>query len=497
MQDHKNPGAAQARFAALFNPQTIAVAGASASQVTAGNRFIRLLRHWNFRGEIYAIHPRAETIEGVPAFRSLAETPRPVDYAYITIPAAHVPELLAAARGRVAFAQVMASIAPDDLAAWERELLGAAKSAGVRLIGPNCMGTHSPRGGYTFMEGAGLEPGDVGVAAQSGGLGMDILRRGQASGLRFSGLVTLGNSIDVTPVDMLDYFLDDPETRAIGLYIEDVKDGARFRALLDANAGAKPVVLLVGGLTTLGGAAAASHTGAMTGGGRAWEALARQTGAILTFTLDDFLETLQTCAWLTPKPTSSASGIVLFGNGGGTSVLASDAVARAGFGLTGMPPAALAEIAELRLPPGASVVNPIDLPASVLQEQQGCIAGHILEIVRRHAKPHAVIAHLNLPVIMGYRHIENFMPNLIEALLKIGSSATAAPHLVLALRSDGSEEVDAWRRTFRSAATARRVPCYDELPQAVSALSRFRYYEDFIADRLAGSYSEGRREDGA
>lgn len=342
------------------------------------------------------------------------------------------------------------------------------------------------------MEGALLEPGDIGVAAQSGGLGMDILRRGQSTGLRFSGLVTLGNSIDVTPVDMLDYYLDDPETRAIGLYIEDVKDGGGFRALLDANAGAKPVVLLVGGLTKLGGAAAASHTGAMTGGSRAWEALARQTGAILTFTLDDFLETLQACAWLTPKPTTPESGIVLFGNGGGTSVLASDAVARAGFNLASMPPAALAEIAELRLPPGASVANPIDLPASVLRENQGRIAGDILEIVRQHTKPHAIIAHLNLPVIMGYRHIENFMPNLIEALLKSASGSGTTPHLVLALRSDGSEEVDAWRRTFRSAATARGVPCYDELPQAVSALSRFQGYESFIAGRLATSYSDAR-----
>jgi acyl-CoA synthetase (NDP forming) len=473
------PASVTEAFQPLFEPKAIAVAGASATGTSAGNRFIRVLKQSGYRGRIMPIHPTAGEIEGLPAYASLAAMPEVADYAYLTVPADRAEAVLAQAGGRVRFAQVMASGAPDTHLAWEERLAGLAKAGGFRILGPNCMGTHSPRGRFTFMEGVATGMGRIGIGCQSGGLGMDILRRGQNLGLAFSGLVTLGNSIDVDPAELFEFYLADPATGVIGFYIEDVKDGARFQRLARRNRGRKPVVLLVGGVTALGRKAASSHTGAMAGSGAAWEALARQTGMILTQTLDTFLDALQLCACLHPRPDIADPTVTLFGNGGGASVLATDALDRGGFRLAEPPAEARRLYGEISLPPGASLDNPIDLPASVLKEEEGRVTARILQVNREVTRPYATIVHLNLHVIMGYRHVEGFLPNLMESVF--GGDPSEGSHQILVLRSDRSEEADSWRRTFRREAAARGVASFDEIPEAVAALAAFRRYESFLA----------------
>lgn len=462
-------------LAPLFQPRSIAVAGASARGTSAGNRFLRLLGESGYAGDVYAIHPSASEIEGRQCYPEFAALPGPVDYAYLTVPAERALDVLADAGGRVCLAQVMASATPEKQAAWERDLLAVAAREGVRLIGPNCMGTHAPSAPFTFMEDVLTEPGDIGIVCQSGGLGMDVLRRGQTLGLRFSGLVTIGNAIDIDASDLFEHFLQDSETKVIGLYVEDVKDGDRFKELARASGGRKPVVILVGGATQLGRAAAASHTGAMGGSDRAWQALAAQTGMILTETLESFLDMLQLCCWLLPREEPRPPEVTLFGNGGGASVLATDALDRAGLRLARPSEKARAAFEEITLPPGASLANPIDLPASVLKEEEGRVSAGILDINTRLVGPYATVIHLNLPVIMGYRHVQGFLPNLMKAVF--GGDVGNREHRVLVLRSDGSEDVDAWRRRFREQAARHCVPTFDEVPAAVSALARYRVYE--------------------
>ncbi|MBT8001497.1 MAG: CoA-binding protein, partial [Rhodospirillales bacterium] len=173
----------------LFMPKTIAVAGASATSLSMGNPFLRRLKEFGYKGTVYPIHPKADEIDGMKAYSSFADTPEPIDYAYVTIAANRVPAMLAGAKGRVKFAQVLSSgfaEVPEGVALQD-ELVAAAKEGGSRLIGPNCLGTYSPRGGVTFPERATNEPGVVGVISQSGGLATDIVRLGQRRGLRFSG----------------------------------------------------------------------------------------------------------------------------------------------------------------------------------------------------------------------------------------------------------------------------------------------------------------------
>src|SRR5262249_14378578 len=147
----------------------------------------------------------------------------------------------------------------------QEQLVQQARRGGVRVLGPNCLGTYSPRGKLTFPDDAPSELGTVGVVAQSGGLSTDIIKRGQWRGLGFSGLVTIGNSADVSPDELVRYYLDDPQTRAIGLYLEQIKEGRAFFELLRSERATKPVVILKGGRSKQGSLAAASHTGALAG----------------------------------------------------------------------------------------------------------------------------------------------------------------------------------------------------------------------------------------
>jgi len=192
------------RFRPLFEPKTIAVVGASTKGASLPNVFLRRLREHGYPGAIYPIHPSAAEIEGIAAYRSLAEAPAAVDYAYIAIPAAQVPSLLSNARGRVRFAHVISSGfgEVDEGRELQEELVAAARAGGMRVLGPNCMGLYSPRGRVTFAEVEKLEAGHVGVLSQSGGLSTDIIRRGLNRGLKYSGLVSAGNCADVGAADL-------------------------------------------------------------------------------------------------------------------------------------------------------------------------------------------------------------------------------------------------------------------------------------------------------
>ena len=226
-------------FTPLFAPKTVAVIGASTKGNALPNVFIRRIREFGFSGDIYPIHPGAAEIDGLTAYKTLADTPKPVDYAYIAVSGAQIPGMLAAAKGHVRFAQVISSGfgEVDEGKGLQDELVSAARAGGMRLLGPNCLGIYTPRGGVTFAEIGPKEVGHVGIVSQSGGLGTDIIRRGLSRGVKFSGLVTVGNCADVTPSDLLEFYLADPQTEVIGMYIETAKDGSRlFDILRNAKA---------------------------------------------------------------------------------------------------------------------------------------------------------------------------------------------------------------------------------------------------------------------
>lgn len=478
------------RFKPLFEPKTIAVIGASSRGMTFPNIFIRRIREFGFQGAIYPIHPSADTIDGLPAYRSLAETPEPVDYAFIAVPGAQIPPLLRQAGGRVRYAQVISSGfgEVDEGKALQEQLVAAAREGGMRLLGPNCLGLYSHRGRVTFTETWPGEAGHVGVLSQSGGLGTDIVRRGITRGLRFSAVVTVGNCADLGPTDLLEYYLADDRTRVIGMYIEAARDGRRLFEMLREARARKPVVILKGGRTRLGIMAAASHTGSLAGDDRAWVALSRQTGCVLVETLDEFLDALLAFQALTPRPQHPTRETVLFGNGGGASVLAADAFARADLEVRPFGAPVLEALAALKLPPGTSITNPVDTPVGTLQQDDGGIAEKILEAIYGIARPQALVMHLNLSAFVG-RTKNDVLGNLMQIALRVQTRYPGQAHFLLVLRADREPALEERKQEFRARAVALGIPVYDELGDAARALAALAAHERFLSSREVARYS--------
>jgi acyl-CoA synthetase (NDP forming) len=471
-------------FEPLFLPRTIAVVGASTKGANLANLFIRRVRAFGYAGTVYPIHPSASSIEGLPAFRGLAETPQPIDYAYVSIAAPLVPDLLGSAGGRVRYAQVISSGFGETAEgnALEKQLVEAARTGGMRLLGPNCMGIYSPRAKVTYTEVASPEVGSVGVASQSGGLSTDIIRRGLVRGIKFSGVVSIGNSADVNAVDLLRFYLADGQTKVIGLYIESSNHGRElFKVLSDARA-TKPVVILKGGRSADGAVAAASHTGSMAADSRVWDALSRQTGVVLMETLNEFINALLVFSSLAPTPRKPTQEVVLFGNGGGASVLGVDSFSRAGLRVRRFGETTLQALHEFKALPGTSIDNPIDAPVGAMQQNEGRVAERILDAVFATARLDAFVMHLSMPAFAGRTKTE-VLDNLVAAALRTQLRYPGSGKFVLVLRSDGNPQIDERKRRFRDRAISLGIPVYDELEDAARALAALARYERFAGSR--------------
>ncbi|MDH3701616.1 MAG: CoA-binding protein [Alphaproteobacteria bacterium] len=478
-------------FDALFRPNTIAVFGASTAGRGFANDFIQATLKLGFTGEIYPIHPNATEIEGLKAYPTLDATPSPIDYAFIGIGARHIPAILAAANGRVKFAQVISSgfgEMADGGKALEAELVRAAHAGGMRLLGPNCLGTYSPGGRISYDRGTDGIVGPVGIISQSGGLTRDLLRRGGRRGIRYSAVLSMGNCADLSPSDMLEHFLDDPGTTVIGMYLEHIRDGRRFFEILRAAKARKPVVVLKGGRTQEGSRAAVSHTGALAGDDRMWTALARQTGSILVDTLEQMLDQLLILQHLTPNADKPTHSIALFGNGGGTGVLATDLFARNGLSVPRASDRTFATLKAMELPPGTSLDNPYDTPSGTLKVEDGLVAETLLREIVENESLDAMVVHINMPQFLNPNDRDrDVFGNLVRAAIRVREESVGKTHFVLVLRSDGEPEIEARKFEERNRALEMGVPVFDELPNAAVALAGLRDYEHYLNRRRGGT----------
>jgi acyl-CoA synthetase (NDP forming) len=481
----QEPAAICDHFRPLFQPRNIAVIGMSATRHNRCNTFIDQLLTYGFdREKLYPIHPSATEVDGLKTYPSLAEAPETVDYAYVSIRADAIPSLLSEAKGHVRVAHVIASgYAEAGEHALQDQLTAAAREAGIRVLGPNCNGGYSPRGHLTFCYDGHPDEGSVGVLLQSGGLGVDTIRRGNHRGLRFSGVMTIGNCADVTPNDLLEFYLADPDTRVVGMYLEGVPDGRRMMRLLRERRNGKPVVILKGGRTEFGRAAAMSHTGTLAGDERLWDAVSQQAGVILADTLDDFLDKLLALQCLEPRKGTVTEQAVLVGNGGGTSVLGVDMFARAGLRVAPFQDATVAKIKALDLAPGATYANPVDLPRPVLVGNAGRDAEQILDLILENDSPHAVVLHINMAVVVSQIDPgDTPLMNLLDAAERVRQRNPGTAHFVLVLRSDGNLEYEKAKADYRAIALERGIPTYDEIPAAAAGLAAVAHHERYLAD---------------
>jgi acyl-CoA synthetase (NDP forming) len=466
-----------ADFTALFNPRSIAVAGASTSKESFGNRFLAAYRARGWQDGLYAIHPTATEVDGVPAHPSADAIPGGVDYVVAAVPASATAALVAQA-ATARFVHVISGGFAETGhagAALEAQVLDAADAAGVRVVGPNCMGVFSPTGRQAWQLEVPTTAGRVSVISQSGGLAGDIIVGGDVRGVRFAKLVTVGNCIDVTPGELLEWMATDPETGVVGLYLEDPRDGDRLVAALRRLAGRVPVVALVGGLSRQGGRAVASHTGSLAGDRRIWDAIGAATGLSVVATLEHLLGAL---AYVQrygdrPKP-DGAPSVLVVGAGGGASVLGADACDRAGLDVVPVDAALQDALRAMGYGAGTSVANPIEIPFGPVSAPDA--VNRVLDPILAGQRYTDVIVHVNVQAFFSMSREGGVrLQKVMEAL---AAGADAGPRLSIVLRNletappvDGDE---AWR-----ACIAAGMPVYRDLDEAAVAVAAMQRFDRF------------------
>lgn len=358
----------------LFDPQSIAIVGASATPGKIGAMPISLLLQHGYGGRIIPVNPRADTIAGLPALPGLDALDADVDLAILAVPAAHAAQALERARpGQVGAAVVFTSGFSEtgaQGAAEQDRLCAIARERGIRLLGPNCLGFMNVRRNVyaTFSPApanGAVAPGGIGMVSQSGAFGAYAYSMARERGLGLSHWISTGNEADIDVADCIEWLTRDTDTRVIMAYMEGCRDGAKLRrALAAARAAGKPVVITKIGRTQAGAQAAASHTAALAGDDAVYDALFRQYGALRARTIEEFFNlgyALDT--WKRP-PQGRRLGI--FTISGGVGALMADEAADTGLALP--EPAADAQARLLQRVPFASGRNPVDVTGQAVSE---------------------------------------------------------------------------------------------------------------------------------
>jgi acyl-CoA synthetase (NDP forming) len=315
--------------AALFSPRCIALIGASADTGKNNSRPQRFLRRHGYAGRVLPINPGRSEIFGERAYPDLASAPGPIDHAFIMVPARSVPDIVdqcCALQIPVAtiFSAGFAELGEEG-ARQQREMVERARAAGLRLLGPNCMGlvnvhAATPLTVNAVIEYIDLEAGPVSVISQSGSMLGSVLTRAQERGLAFSKLVSVGNECDVAVGELAEMLVDDPDTGVILLFLETFRDADRLaRAARRAYAAGKPVIAYKLGRSSVGRAVATSHTGALTGPDELAAAFFRDNGILRVDMIESLFETPRLV--LGHKPPKGRRVAVLTGTGGAAAMV--------------------------------------------------------------------------------------------------------------------------------------------------------------------------------
>lgn len=362
-------------LSALFAPRSIAVVGASSSPQKIGGIPVDYQRRFGFDGALYPVNPNADRIQDLPAWPSLRAIGEPVDLAILAVPAALVDSALddaiaARVKGVVLFSSGFAEIGAEGVAAQAR-LGDKARAAGVRLVGPNCLGfMNIARNVYaTFSPAPGVgrvAAGRIGLVSQSGAFGAYAYSMARARGVGLSLWATTGNEADVQFSDCLAWLAQDPATDVIMGYMEGCRDGPRLRAALAlAQANGKAVVMVKVGRTALGAEAAASHTAALAGDDAVYDAVFRQHGVLRARNLTEFFDLAHSAAVAGPGCPRDRS-IGLFTLSGGVGALMADEASAQGLDVQPLSDAAQDTLRGWV--PFAAPRNPVDITGQVTND---------------------------------------------------------------------------------------------------------------------------------
>ena len=345
-------------------PRSIAVIGASEKPGVGKAIFSNIMN--GYKGKIYPITPSNPTVFGLDAYKSVLDIKEEIDLAVVATPNKIVPAVMEEVGKKKIRGAIIVSAgfkeADEHGARLEREIASIGKKYGIRIIGPNCLGIMS-LSQHNMMNATFLkitpDYGSIALVSQSGAICAATVEDAMAQGIGFSKVISMGNKVDMDENDILELLSEDPETKVIVMYLEDIHDGRRFMEIskkITVNS-KKPIIVLKAGRTPEGAKAAMSHTGALMGSDEIYDSLFTQSGVIRVDTMQDLFD-LSTAFSKQPVPPANG-GVVIVSNAGGPAIISTDACSKYGLKMADIS-SSMEAIAKV-IPSHGSARNPVDI----------------------------------------------------------------------------------------------------------------------------------------
>jgi acetate---CoA ligase (ADP-forming) len=479
---------------AILKPKSIAVVGASRQKDTIAYQILSNLVTWGFNGPVYPVNPHADQIHSIKCWPSVSAIPDPVDLAVIVVPKHLVLGVVdecgrKGAKGLVVITAGFAEVGGEGVQR-EHELLALVRRYGMRMVGPNCMGVLNTDPAVSML--ATFAPrmprhGPVAIVSQSGALGQSILDYGEELGIGIYQFVSVGNKPDISGNDLLEYWADDPNCRAILMYLESFGNPRRFADLARTITRRKPIFVVKAGRTAAGARAASSHTAALAGTDLAADVLMAQCGVVRAQTVEELFD----YAMAFPRlPMPKGNRVAIISNAGGPAIILADACESNGLAIPELAPDTQAAI-RARVAEEAAVRNPVDLIASARADAYR----EVIRIVQQDPSVDAIIASFIPPLGIQARDVAR----------AIRDAHQARPELPLIAVMLGKKGVpDAFEELVAAGIPAYVFP--ESAARALAALNRYRLWlerpagtvQRFPVDRaaadriVAGALADGR-----
>jgi acetyltransferase len=443
----------------LFNPEGVAIIGASERAESVGRKVMSNMMHSHFAGGLFPVNPKHKSVFNTPCYASVKDIHEKVDLAILTTPASTIPHLIQECGEKGIRSAIIISAGFSEMGAQgklvEQAVLQAARQYNIHFIGPNCLGIMRPSShlNATFDNNDAL-PGQIALVSQSGAICAAILDWAMDKKIGFSTIVSMGNSIDLDFGDILDYLALDPLTKSILLYIEGVHYPRRFMSGLRAAARLKPVIAIKAGRNSTGARAVHSHTGALVGDDDIFSAALSRGGAVRVTSIDELFTAAQV---LSSSYRTLGSRLVVVSNGGGAGVMAADRATELGIELPSLNEKTLATLNTF-LPAQWSHQNPID----ILGDATPTRYQEVLKTCLQDEHSDALLAIL-VPVAMSQPH------EVAQSICSL-SQQVDKPLLTCWM---GEKQVKSSRELFLE----KKIPCYSTPEVAVQAFSYLAHYQ--------------------
>jgi acetyl coenzyme A synthetase (ADP forming)-like protein len=375
----------------LFNPSSIAVIGASRDQKSVGYGILKSLVRGcvlssdyckSFPGKVFPVNPKADYILGLKCYNDIKEIQGDIDLAVIAVPAKIVPAVLKdCGKKKIPFAVVISAGFAElgkEGKKLQDQIANIAHSSNMRIVGPNCLGIVRPHANLNASFAPTMPPGGaVGFISQSGALADSIIDWAVEQKYGLSTLISYGNHADLDVHDFIEYLAEDPETKAIAIYLEGLKDGKRFMEVCRKVSKAKPIIVLKAGKTEYGSRAISSHTGSLAGTYQIYKSAFRQAGVIEAKTVEELFDLAKALAF---QPPCMENSIAIVTNGGGCGVLCADSCADFGVKLAELKKSTIAKLDKSgKMHPAYSRRNPLDIVGDALPERYEAAINILLE----------------------------------------------------------------------------------------------------------------------